>query len=181
MATDYTAAEAAFLTFGGKVTKEQFSLIQRLLLPWWGTMRMTTIVFVTGALVFALGDHIVTGTPLFDALFILVWVAVLLLYVWGLITFSRSRQWRLIKTTHHDVTGTIGEGGLEWNTSISASALPWSKIVKVRRHPEMLLLFYHAKCAFYIPRNFFASEMAWSEANLLITRHFPLNIVSNKS
>jgi len=57
---------------------------------------------------------------------------------------------------------------------MTTAKFPWSKLVKIRRHPEMLLVFYSANCAFYIPRHFFATEAAWNQANALALRALPV-------
>nr|WP_267877712.1 YcxB family protein [Duganella guangzhouensis] len=81
----------------------------------------------------------------------------------------RARQWRQLQASdQHQITGNISEQGLEWNTPMTSTRLPWQKIIKVRQHPDMLLLFYSANCALYLPKSFFASEQAWNEAKQAI-------------
>lgn len=173
MSIDSPAVQSESFPYKGTITREQFSLVQRMLLPWWGTMRLTTLWIVIGALVFAVGDHIVTGTLLLEALSSLFWATAMIVYVWGLTTYVRHRQWRRVNATQQDITGNLGKAGIEWNTPMITAKFPWSKIVKIRQHPEMLLIFYSSNCAFYVPKHFFATETAWSEANALALRQLP--------
>ncbi|MFL6658271.1 MAG: YcxB family protein [Massilia sp.] len=134
---------------------------------------MTAIWIVGCFLVFTVGLRRPTDTPLEAILASLIMSSVLILFVWRLGTFARNRQWRQLEAMQQTVTGKLGTDGLEWNTPMTSANFPWPKIVKIRRHPEMLLLFYSARCAFYLPRTFFATEAAWNEANALAIRQMP--------
>lgn len=173
MPIDPSAPQQEVIAFAGAITRTQFALVQRLLLPWWGAMYVTAATIVIAALVFDVAGGGATGSTLGWLITNLLWSAVMFGFVWGLTMFSRHRQWRHVRAAQQEITGTIGAEGLEWNTPMTTAKYPWSKIVKLRQHPEMLLLFYSANCAFYAPRAFFATEAAWTEANALAARRFP--------
>lgn len=172
MSVESPVARFETLHFAGTVTRDQFSLVQRLLLPWWGEMKMTALCIVIVALIFEVGVSATTDTPLVRVLAALFWSGPMIVLVWGVTKFARYRQWVRTESIVRDITGSIGDGGVQWNTTMTTASYPWSKIIKVRQHPDLLLLFYSGQCAFYFPRQFFASDSAWSDANALAMRHF---------
>jgi hypothetical protein len=180
------------IPFAGQLTRKEFFLIQRMLLPWWGTMWATSGWFMAAALVYALVDN--AGLFRFEApqhwyfapatwAIVLVvgflfspmtWVATaLVVWVWILTTFVKHRQWWRMKREPQVITGSIGADNLQWHTAMTTSTYPWASIVKVKHAPGMLLLFYNARCAFYLPAQFFATEAAWHEAHTLALRYCP--------
>jgi hypothetical protein len=173
MSINTASEQVPVFPFAGAITRKQFFLVQRLLLPWWGTMPVTALMLVCCAWMVDAGGNDPTDTPMIKLLSTLIWAAGMILLVWGIVTFARRRQWRQVEATQQEIRGTIGEAGLEWSTPMTTSKFPWSKIIKVRQHPEMLLMFYSANCAFYVPKRFFATETAWNEANALALRQLP--------
>ncbi len=169
------------IPFSGRITRQQFSLVQRMMSPWWGTMSMTVLWTVSAALAYALGDHLLADTGPLVALRSLGWAMALLIIVWIATTSAHNQQWNQTIRSQPVVAGRVGEAGLEWNTPLSAVMYPWSRIAKIIQHPEMLLIFHSEKCAFYISKPFFTSETAWSEANALALRHLPLEATGIKS
>jgi hypothetical protein len=171
MPTETPALHHEAIPFAGALTREQFSLVQRLLLPWWGSMWITSLFIFVLALMFNLAGE-AGATLLVNTLANLLWAAAMSVFVWVMTSLVRYRQWRRIKAMKQTVAGRIGETGIEWNTPMTTATFPWPKIVKLRQHPDMLLFFYSARCAFYVPRTFFATETAWRDANELALRSF---------
>jgi hypothetical protein len=169
MSIDSLATQSELHRFGGTITREQFSLVQRLLLPWWGSMRFTALCIVIVAPLLNAGLGILNGISLEEFIFSMMWALAMIVFVWALVKFSLRRQWTMIQTTQPQITGNLNVNGLEWNTPMTTK-FPWSKLVKIRQHPEMLLIFYSPKCAFYMPKQFFATESAWNEANAFALR-----------
>ena len=184
------AAPDDAIAFHGALTRSQFALVQRLLLPWWGAMWVTSLWVLLAVVMYqVLGDanpaaHLqpgVTLTPLTWAILTVVglvvspltWVTVLTLAImWAITAFGRRRQWRDAENTHHIIMGSIGTAGLAWNTAMTTANFPWPKLTHMRQHPDMLLIFYSRRCAFYLPKAFFASEAAWHDANALALQQF---------
>ena len=134
---------------------------------------MTALCVVAGALIFNVGGTEENNDPLVDALANVLFAVGMIVFIWGVTSVGRYRQWRQVKADQQGITGSIGDTGLEWNTPMTTAKFPWSKLVKVRQHPDMLLVFYNARCAFYLPKSFFATETEWSEANALALRRLP--------
>lgn len=185
-------AKSVRIPFAGQLTGKQFFLVQRMLLPWWGTMGATSAWFMAAALVYSLIDN--PGyfrfvapphwylAPMTWAIVLAVgfvfspitWIAAaVLVWVWMLTTLARHRCWWRMKRDPQTVTGSIGNDNLEWNTAMTTSTYPWARIIKVRHGPDMLLLFYNARCAFYLPKQFFETDVAWRDANALAMRCCP--------
>ena len=180
--------------FSGALTRSQFMLVQKLLLPWWASkwMRLLWLVLLYVCLADDTSADVATaGGPSSHAanisaitwifLFVLrilfspgTWsLAILICVTWGATTWIRHRQWRRIEAAHTEVSGHIGDNGIAWNTPLTTANYPCANLTRVRQHPEMLLVFYSPRCAFYLPKNFFRSEAAWGDANALALRHDP--------
>lgn len=173
MSTNTATIQDDSFPFKGSITREQFSLVQRLLLPWWGTTRVSMLWMVIGTLVIGVQDCLVNGTSPLEAFFSLAWTPVLIVFTAGLTAWGRQLQWRQVSANAQEITGNLGDAGIEWNTPMTSAKFPWSKLVKVRQHREMLLIFYNSRCAFYVPRNFFADEATWQAANALALERLP--------
>jgi hypothetical protein len=170
MSIDSTAVQQEHISFSGTVTREQYLLVHRLLLAGWRSLPAMGLYVVIIAQIFDLGIHDASETQL-QGILANLWGAVgLFVLMWGTTVFARRRQWRKMDATQRDITGSIGEAGIEWSTPMTTARFPWSKLVKVRQHREMLLIFYNASCALYAPKQFFATETEWREANALALR-----------
>lgn len=170
MPADEILIQSAAIPFNGTLNRQQFLLLQQIMLPWWGTMTVTTAATLAVACVFAIVEYKVNGAPLLDSLSAFAWAAVLLLYVWALTAYARRRQWRNIQAAQQEIAGSIGNDSLQWNTQLSKSTLPWPQAKQIRQHPQMLLVYYSDTCAFYWPKDFFDTELAWNEANAIAAR-----------
>lgn len=148
------------ISFGGALSFAQFERIQRGLLPWW--MRTWIVVpFVVYAFAFngrSIAD--IVDQPIVTMLCLALAMGVLLL-IWGLLRFSRRRAWKRAVALNGSVAGSAGAEGISWNTELTQTRFPWTKVTKLRKCPDLVLLFYAPRCALYFPREFFASEEAW--------------------
>lgn len=151
----------AGLCFGGTLSFAQFDRIQQVLLPWW-MRKWVVIPFVMYATVF--GDRewqVVFDDPV-------VWMAglfvgtVILLVMWGLVRFTRRRTWKRVVALNGAISGSAGPDGIDWNTELTQARMPWTKFIKLRKRPDLLLLYYMPGCALYFPRAFFGSDEAWA-------------------
>jgi hypothetical protein len=173
MLINTVSEQVPLFPFAGAITRDHFFLVQRLSLPWWGTMPVTALSIIVCAWMLDAGGNDSAGPPLVKLLSTLIWASAMIVLLWGVVTFARRRQWRQVQATQQEIRGSIGEAGLEWSTPMTTAKFPWSKIIKVRQHPEMLLMFYSARCAFYVPKRFFANEAAWNDANAFVLRQLP--------
>lgn len=134
------------------LTGAEFARLQRLVAPWWASQLMTglwilfTCVYLEGW---------ITGVLIALPMLILVYAAVAL---------TSRVQWRRVVALQQEINGTISDEGVGWNTALTSANFPWQKIVKVQQHTDMLLLFYSARCAFYMPKRFFSTDSAWQDA-----------------
>ena len=153
-----TAPSITSIPFKGMVTGAEFARMQRLVAPWWASRPMTglwilfTCVYLEGW---------IAGALIALPVIILIYAAVALI--------SRM-QWRRVAALQQEIDGTIGDAGVGWNTAMTTANFPWAKIVKVHRHPDLLLLFHSGRCALYVPKRFFSTDSAWQDACALAVR-----------
>jgi hypothetical protein len=157
-------------SFRGTITRDQFTLVHRLMTPWWGTVKSTPLWIFVFMLISNLTIRDGADSILTTFIASLLLAVPLTMLAWLIALLGRHRQWHRLSVDQREITGTIGEAGLEWNTPVTTATYPWSKIVKIRQHPDMLLIYYSARCAFYLPKNFFTSEADWNKANALGVR-----------
>lgn len=157
--TDTAAPSTISIPFKGMVTSAEFARMQRLVAPWWASRTMTALCLLFVCVIFY---GWFTG--------VLVALPVIALFFAALSLASRV-QGRRGAALQQEINGTISDAGVGWNTAMTTANFPWAKILKVRQHPDMLLLFYSSMCAFYMPKRFFATESAWQEACALAARH----------
>jgi hypothetical protein len=79
-----------------------------------------------------------------------------------IVKFGRRRAWKSYQRLHGSVSGRLNSDGLEWKTEATATKIPWSKTIGHRTSNEIALLYYAPGCAFFLPREFFATEHDWS-------------------
>lgn len=160
MTTTNTAAPLTnSIPFKGMVTSAEFARMQRLVAPWWASRPMTALYLLLVCVNFyGWFTGILVALPVIAVFFTVLAVA------------SRV-QGRRGAALQQEINGTISDDGVGWNTAMTTANFPWTKVVKVRQHPEMLLVFYSSMCAFYMPKRFFATESAWQEACALAVRH----------
>lgn len=165
------------ILFRGTVTSKQFSSIQQALLPWWARAYVVApcIVYV---FIFA-GKNLQTmlANPI-EIIANLLTASFVLLVSWAMIAYGRKRAWRMNNEVHGEISGSLSDAGVEWNTAFTSTNYPWAKLIKMRESPQMILLFYSARCAFYFPRHFFSTEDEWQAARSMfavaLTREQPV-------
>jgi hypothetical protein len=148
------------IPFGGALTFRRFDGLQKAMLPWW-LRAYVTVPCVIYLFVF--------NEPDVTFMNILLALAVLLL-LWGMTHFGRRRAWKQVVGLQGDIAGGVGEDGVRWDTNISKASFPWTKFIKLRERPGMLLLYYAPRCALYFPRDFFGSEEHWTAFRALAAR-----------
>lgn len=153
-----TAPSVISIPFKGTATGAEFARMQRLVVPWWASRTMTgllilfTCVYLEGWV-----DGVLIALPA-------------IIFVYAAVAGISRMQWRRVDALRQEINGSIGDGGVCWNTAMTTANFPWAKIVKVKRHPDLLLLFYSDRCAFYVPKRFFSTDSAWQDACTLAVR-----------
>jgi hypothetical protein len=155
---DKIATSATSISFRGTLTGAEFARVQRLMVPWWTSPQMTSLWILSSCVYF---EGWIAGALVALPVIILLQVAVALI--------SRV-QGRRVAALQQEIDGTIGDGGVGWNTAMTTANFPWAKILRVKEHPDVLLLFYSGRCAFYMPKRFFSSDSAWQDACALAVR-----------
>jgi hypothetical protein len=146
------------IPFKGMLTGTEFARMQRLVAPWWASPLMTGLWILFACVYF---EGWIAGVLVALPVIILLYAAVALV--------SRV-QGRRVAKLQQEINGTIGDAGVGWNTAMTTANFPWQKIVKVRKHTDVLLLFYSSRCAFYMPKRFFSTDSAWQDACALAVR-----------
>ena len=146
--------------FAGTLEESQFARVQQALLPRW----MRWYVFVPSCLILFVqlgaGWETVWQEPL-RAVPDLLWSLPVLVACAVIVKLGRRRAWKNYLRLHGSVSGQVGADGLQWKTETSTTSLPWAKITGHRVLEDLALLYYAPRCAFFLPRTFFASEQEW--------------------
>jgi hypothetical protein len=74
---------------------------------------------------------------------------------------------------HGAVTGYACAEHIVWRTQFADSAYQWQKFIRVRSSPDLILLYYSARCALYFPREFFSSDDQWAAFRALVDGKLP--------
>jgi hypothetical protein len=149
------------IAFGGALSFRRFASVQKALLPWW--MRAYVVVpCVVYLLVINGHEWRDMAINPFGTLIDLFWAVAVLMLGWGIVHVGRRRAWKQVVRLHGDITGSADREAVRWKTSLSEATFAWEKFIKLRRRPDMLLLYYSPRCALYFPREFFGSEEAWT-------------------
>ncbi len=157
------------IAFAGTVTRDEFSRIQTRLLPAWARW----YVFYPVALAVVLAIELPGARP---SQLVVDWAAFLVLFPIAMALFTRrvrTRAWKQALRLNGRVHGAVTAGGIEWNTERTAARFEWAKIERVSRTADLVLAFYSARCAFFFPRSFFASEADWAAFNEAIAAWGP--------
>jgi YcxB-like protein len=158
------------VNFRGMLTKKQFSTMQKALLPKWARWYVILPGYFYVFLFSTYDWRTLLKHPLWAVPDLLIAV-VGLMCTWGLIVYLSGRAWKTTTNLQGEIHGQVNESGIEWNTAISSSKFPWAKLLRVKETEQMLLVLYTPRCAFYFPRNFFASDDEWlALKNLLASR-----------
>lgn len=160
------------VTFGGQLSRDEFSRVQALMMPRWTRWYLVVpgaiCLFVsTGAGWQAIWNHPAAATP--D----LVLAAAVLAAVAAITSFGRRKRWRETTRLTGHISGSLTEAGIEWNTDVSSSRLSWTKLLNVRKAQDLVLVFYSPRCAFYFPRSFFETADSWAKFNNSVTARVP--------
>lgn len=159
--------------FRGNASWPQFRRIQRALLPWWANSYVTAAYMTFLMVSLGTGWGVALSSPV-EAIGDLVVVGFLLAFVWGATFYLHKRAWKAQGALHGEITGTVGEQGIEWTTATMTSKFPWAKILKYKQLSDMTLTFYSPRCAFYFPRDFFSSDEDWRQFNDTVATHVKL-------
>jgi hypothetical protein len=144
--------------FAGRVTRDEFIRVQRMLMPTWA---QPYVLFPVIGVAVLYANPIALGWTLN----IVVAVALALLLMWST-RRTQVRSWKEHVQVAGRVHGSIGPDGLEWITKHTQSRFEWAKIVRVKQGQDMTLAFYSPRCAFYFPRSFFETPQAWEAFNM---------------
>lgn len=106
-----------------------------------------------------------------EAIWDLLFAGFMVIAIWAATFYLHTRAWKAQDALHGEITGTVGEQGIAWSTATTSSQFPWEKILKSKQLPDMTLAFYTPRCAFYFPRDFFASDEDWRQFNDTIALH----------
>lgn len=171
MATNFPVQDAS-IPFAGLPTRTLYAEVRRKMMPWWASPRITVPFMVIVMWYMNGGFASFQADLVFGVILNVLGTGVIIAFFWGLTTFLGRRQWKQVQALHGEIAGQIGVEGLTWSTPFTTNKFPWSKLVKVRHHPELLLFFYTANCAFYVPKAFFNTEAAWNDAYALASEQF---------
>lgn len=148
------------VSFTGNLDESQFNRVQMALLPIW----MRWYVFVPSCVIcfvqLGAGWENVFQKPLSAMPDILISLSVLAVCA-VIIKLGRRRAWKNYRQLHGSVSGQLGTNGLEWKTEATTTSLPWAKTTGHRVSRDLALLYYAPRCAFFLPREFFANEQDW--------------------
>lgn len=144
---------SASIQFGGQVDRKQFRAIQKLLLPWWAKPQ----ILVLAVLYLVISSGVGWKTALVEPAKALPDLAVALAIILGYFAWSSfywNRTWKAYQNLHGQISGTVGQDGVEWNTSTASSRFSWEKIHKYKRTPTITLVFYAPRSALFFPPQF---------------------------
>lgn len=158
--------------FGGEVTAAQFRMVHKLLLPWWGAPCVMGVSIFVVFLSIGSGWERALAAPL-SALPDLFTGISAALALWAVNAWASRRAWRTYVKVHGRVRGTVGAGGIELSSATTVSKFSWGKIVKHKRAPELTLVFYAPRCAFFFPSSFFSSAGEWERFNSIVEKYAP--------
>jgi len=156
--------------FRGQTSWPQFRQVQSALLPWWARPYVTAAAMTYLMVSLGVGWSAALSSPA-EAVWDLLFAGFTVIAIWAGTFYLHSRAWKAHNALHGDITGTVGEKGIEWSTAITSSSFPWEKILKFKQLPDMTLAFYSSRCALYFPRSFFSSEEDWRHFNDTVSRH----------
>jgi hypothetical protein len=158
--------------FAGEVTAAQFRMVQKLLLPWWARPPVMGVFIVVLLVTMGSGWKAALAAPL-SLLPDLITGAFFVLALWAVNAFASRRNWTTYSKLHGRLRGTVGPGGIELSSDTTTSKFSWGKIVKHKRVPELTLVFYAPRCAFFFPSNFFSSAAEWERFNGIVAKYAP--------
>lgn len=155
------------IAFAGTLGEAEFFRIRHAFLPvwlrWYFSVPVLLIFFIqisSGWGQVLLEPQLVVPDVLY---FLLVFAG-----VFPIVRFGRRRSLREFLRTHGPVRGQITADGLEWRTEATVASLPWSKLIGHRISRDVVLLYYAPRCAFFLPRSFFAGEQEWGLVRQLV-------------
>jgi hypothetical protein len=158
--------------FEGEVTAAQFRMVHKLLLPWWGAPSVMGVSIFVVFLSIGSGWERAFAAPLsaLPDLFMGIFFA---LALWAVNAYASRRHWKTYRKLHGRVRGTVGPGGIELSSATTVSKFSWGKIVKHKRAPELTLVYYAPRCAFFFPSSFFSSTGEWDRFNGIVEKYAP--------
>jgi hypothetical protein len=159
----------AGIPFGGPLSLSAYDRLQKAMLPLW--MRKWVVVpFILYCFVVngrSLDDLV--NMPVVTMLCLALAMAVLLL-TWGGVRFYRRRGWKQAVGLIGQIVGSADEEGVCWNTAHSKSRFPWAKFTKLRKRPDILLLYVTPRAVLYFPHEFFGSDEDFAAFAALATQ-----------
>jgi len=159
--------------FRGRTSWPQFRQVQGALLPWWAKPYVTAACMAFLMVSLGTGWGVALSSPV-KAIPDLLVIGFLLVFIWAATFYLHTRAWKAQDALHGEITGTVGEQGIEWATATTTSKFSWEKILKYKQLPDMTLAFYSPRCAFYFPRDFFVSDENWRQFNDTVAAHVKL-------
>jgi YcxB-like protein len=161
----------AGIPFRGEITQFDFARAQSLLLPKWATAYVIVPLCLFLFIHLGIGWSATFQNPLSALPDLLFAFAVIAAY-WAITWFGRRRAWQADAQMHGQTYGLLSPVGLEWNTEITSTKLPWNKLLRFKEVKDLVLIYYSPHCAFYFPRSFFSSEESWGSFKKLLALHF---------
>lgn len=157
------------IAFKGRMTWAEFRHVQHRLQPAWNQWRVIGPLLVVFML-WLLGD--VDAWQARPTRFVLDLALALGLLMLALL-ISRGVQyvhWKKQLALHGDMTGTLSEAGLRWTTNLLSAEMSWDKLVGHKIDAQVVLLLYAPRCAYVLPRSFFAEEQDWLDLQAMSKR-----------
>ena len=151
------------IAFGGDISEAQFRQVQALLLGVWSRWYVLLVACLAMFITVGTGWDVVLADPrrIADELLPTALLLPVAMLVWR---YGMRRNWQRWVQLQGRISGELGHDGLRWQTSINQAQLGWDKLIGHRCGPDLLLLYYAPRCAFFLPRSFFADEAQWQAA-----------------
>ena len=161
--------------FKGTVTRSQFFLAQRLLLPWWAVYVLVVSIIY---LFVSFGVGWIVAFQHSPAAFSDISLAALIILVyWCAFRYSMHRAWKKNLELHGEVSGLLNDAGIEWNKSISSTKFPWNKLWYFKEVPKMIVVFYSGDADFIFRKSSLCQTIAGRHSGKLL----PPNSQENKA
>jgi hypothetical protein len=157
-------------SFSGTINEPQFNRVQSALLPVWSRWYFFAPTCVLAFVALGTGWAEAIADPS-QAVPDLLWGLAVFVTCTLLMRYGRRRAWQSYIRLHGAVSGRVSPNGIEWKTESSTTSLPWEKLLGFRVFNDLALVFYAPRCAFFLPRDFFATEQEWSALCEVLSQH----------
>lgn len=150
--------------FSGTISKSDFLRVQAMLLPLWARWYVTATCVLFVFVSTGVGWSVVFSKPL-SLIPDLIYTVILMIALAAMNRYMLIRNWRKMISLSGDVRGIASDWGIEWANENTTSKFEWAKFIRIQQKPDLTLVHYSSRCAFYFPRTFFESDTEWQRFN----------------